>query len=58
MKTRRYDPTGTRYMQGSGERYPTSPDALESALRASYRLALGATWIVIIGLSVAILMGV
>ena len=58
MKTRRYDPTGTRYMQGSGERYPTSPDALESALRASYRLALGATWIVIAGLALSILMGV
>ena len=58
MKTRRYDPSGTRYMQGSGDRYPTSPDVLETALRASYGLALGATWIVIIGLSVAILMGV
>ena len=58
MKTRRYDPTGTRYMQGSGRGYPTSPDALESALRASYGLALGATWIVIIALTVSVLMGV
>jgi len=58
MKTRRYDPTGTRYMQGSGRGYPTTPDALENALRASYWLALTATWIVIAGLSLSILMGV
>ena len=58
MKSRRYDPSGTRYMQGSGERYPSSPDALEIAVRASYGLALLATWIVIAGLGVSILMGV
>jgi hypothetical protein len=58
MKTRRYDPTGRVYMQGNGSRYPTSPDALETALRASYGLALTATWIVIAGLALSILMGV
>ena len=58
MKSRRYDPTGSRYMANDGRGYPTSPDALERALRASYRLALIATWIVIAGLSLSILMGV
>ena len=58
MKTRRYDPSGTRYMQGDGRGYPTTPDALENAVRASYGVALFGTWIVIAGLALSILMGV
>ena len=58
MKTRRYDPTGNVYMTNAPTRYPTTPDALETALRASYGLALTATWLVIAGLSLSILMGV
>ena len=58
MKSRRYDPTGARYMQGSGVRYPTTPDALEIALRASYGLALLSTWLVIAGLAISVWMGV
>ena len=58
MKTRRYDPSGTRYMQGNGRGYLDTGATLENALRASYGLALVATWIVIVGLAFSILMGV
>jgi len=58
MKTRRYDPTGARYMSNDSERYPTNPDALEIALRASYGLALLSTWLVIAGLALSVWMGV
>lgn len=58
MKSRRYDPTGARYMQGNSPPYPDTGEELESVLRASYWLALTATWIVIAGLSLSILMGV